>query len=157
MSSAFLRSLPNWSADCTLAYLLASLARMPPAPYAVCRLRGTVRRRGTNAPLRANITGVLAVLPVPACFLLWFAVAQMPAAACLPPQPAALHLRLHSAVAGRSTVTRSGNRFGDFYRPLAPSRTPYRVKVEVAGKRPRYFNVAIPADGSGATLAVTFP
>ncbi|KAI3424727.1 hypothetical protein D9Q98_008116 [Chlorella vulgaris] len=61
-------------------------------------------------------------------------------------------------VIGSTTMTTSTKKFGDFYRPLAPSATPYLVAVRLPGRtETRLFNVTIPASGAGVSLAVTFP
>lgn len=79
-------------------------------------LRGTVKRRGSTAPLAARIT-----------------------------------------VGNSTTVTRSTKLWGDFYRPLAPSRTPYVVRVTAPGGALQTFQVTVPFDGRGAVLNVVFP
>lgn len=62
------------------------------------------------------------------------------------------------AVNGSSTVTRTTKRFGDFYRPLAPSDRPYLVRVAVPSLNwTRSFNVTVPAGGAGALLNVMVP
>lgn len=51
-------------------------------------------------------------------------------------------------VEGISTVTASRDKFGDYYRPLAPGR--YMVMVSKDGYKPFSVNLTVPADGSGA-------
>lgn len=55
-------------------------------------------------------------------------------------------------------MTRTTKRFGDFYRPLAPSDRPYLVRVAVPSLNwTRSFNVTVPAGGAGALLNVMVP
>lgn len=63
------------------------------------------------------------------------------------------------SVNGSQVLTRTNKRFGDFYRPLAPSRWPYSVKVWPAANPSdvKTFLVKVPADGRGVQLDVTFP
>ena len=65
---------------------------------------------------------------------------------------------LPPAVNNSTTVTRTTRRFGDFYRPLAPSDRPYLVRVAVPSLNwTRAFNVTVPASGAGSLLNVLVP
>lgn len=134
-------------------------------------LRGTVRRRSTLAPLEARITGVPGRLPPGGILGAWPLVfgrglgsIVVPAVAfwarsltcCSPPSPCAFPWP--SVVNGSSTVARTTKRFGDFYRPLAPSDRLYLVRVAVPSLNwTRSFNVTVPASGAGALLNVMVP
>ena len=126
-------------------------------------LRGAVKRRSTatnSTGLEAFITGAAGS----GCWaagwwllharLVWQAqgAAQQGPRRALPPPP---RPPLPPAVNGSSTVTRSA-KAGDFYRPLAPSRWPYVVRVTVPSRNStQVFSVIVPFSGQGVQLNVT--
>jgi hypothetical protein len=59
---------------------------------------------------------------------------------------------LCSAVEGIDKVIKSKQRFGDFYRPLAPGV--YTLTFTAAGFSPETVNVTVPDDRSGVALNV---
>ncbi len=146
--------------------------RAPMTQYALWStlggLRGSVRRRGTLAPLEARITGApgpqlparLACVVAGPCpgSLCHRTAASVCASARPPAAHSSLCCPLPPAVGASSTVTRTTKRFGDFYRPLAPSNTPYLVRVAVPALNwTQSFNVTVPYTGRGALLNVIVP